>query len=58
MSMSEIAINVGILLGMAADYSFLTLPDGTNWKVMLGLGLVLPTVLLVMTLTIMPESPR
>jgi MFS family permease len=57
-SMSEIAINVGILLGMAADYSFLTLPDGMNWKIMLGLGLVLPTALLVMTLTIMPESPR
>lgn len=58
MSMSEISINVGILLGMAADYAFLTLPEGTNWRVMLGLGLILPNVLLLMTLTIMPESPR
>jgi hypothetical protein len=57
-SMSEIAINMGILLGMAADYAFLTLPDGTDWRLMLGLGLILPSVLLVLTLTIMPESPR
>jgi MFS family permease len=57
-SMSELAINFGILLGMAADYCFLTLPEGTNWRVMIGLGLILPCVLLVMTLTIMPESPR
>ena len=57
-SMSEISINVGILLGMAADYAFLRLRDGVDWKMMLGLGLILPSILLVMTLTVMPESPR
>lgn len=57
-SMSEFAINLGILLGMAADFAFLGLPEGTDWRVMLGLGILLPSILLILTLAVMPESPR
>ena len=57
-SMSELSINMGILLGMAADFAFLGLPEGTNWRLMLGMGLVMPCILFMLTLTVMPESPR
>lgn len=55
---SEISINVGILLGFIASYAFRGLPTDLAWRVMLGCGAVMPTVLLVLTQTVMPESPR
>ena len=58
MSLPEIAINFGIMLGFVADYAFLPLPPSVNWRLMLGLGVVMPTILIILTLTVMPESPR
>eukprot|EP00971_Amphidinium_carterae_P351047 6491878-Amphidinium_carterae.1 len=34
------------------------LPKDTNWRAMLLCGTFLPTVLIILALTIMPESPR
>ncbi|KAJ1448742.1 general substrate transporter [Pelagophyceae sp. CCMP2097] len=55
---SEISINVGILLGFIAAFTFRDLPTDTAWRTMLACGGIMPLVLLVLTLTVMPESPR
>lgn len=57
-SFSEIAINLGILLGFIADYAFLKQNSSIGWRLMLGLGIVMPFILIILTFTIMPESPR
>jgi len=55
---SEIADNLGILLGYVADYALYRLPMGLNWRLMLGLGIIMPSVLVTLSITVMPESPR
>lgn len=57
-SLSEVAINFGILLGFISDFAFLGVGPGWDWRLMLGLGMVMPTILVVLSLTVMPESPR
>ena len=57
-SWSEISINVGILLGFVATFCFRDLRPGVAWRAMLGCGAVMPSVLFVLTLTVMPETPR
>jgi len=57
-SYSECVIGFGITLGYIADYAFLGLPLGVNWRMMLGLGMIMPIILIILTLTVMPESPR
>lgn len=57
-SFAEISINFGILLGFIADYVLVGLPAGTNWRVMLACGGILPVVILVLSFTVIPESPR
>jgi hypothetical protein len=47
-----------IRLGFIADYLLLPLKMGLNWRLMLGLGCVMPSILIVLVLTVMPESPR
>lgn len=56
-SMNEVAINVGILLGFVAGYAFSGLSDNVSWRWMLGVGAV-PPVIILLSLLIMPESPR
>eukprot|EP00928_Gymnodinium_smaydae_P050371 TRINITY_DN33931_c0_g1_i1.p1 TRINITY_DN33931_c0_g1~~TRINITY_DN33931_c0_g1_i1.p1 ORF type:complete len:477 (+),score=47.72 TRINITY_DN33931_c0_g1_i1:61-1491(+) len=55
---SEIAINAGILIGFIVNWIFADLPRGVNWRVMIACGALLPCVLIVFSLTVMPESPR
>jgi len=55
---SETANNVGILLGFLAGLLTYTLPNDTAWRLMLGLGTVIPAVLLALVAFVMPESPR
>lgn len=57
-TLSEIAINVGIVLGFIVNWCLADLPDGTDWRAMVACGAVLPLALLILSLTIMPESPR
>ena len=57
-SWSEIAINVGILLGFVAAWCFADVGSDTAWRAMLALGAILPSVLFVLTLTVMPEPRR
>mmetsp|Transcript_42807 Transcript_42807/g.79330 ORF Transcript_42807/g.79330 Transcript_42807/m.79330 type:complete len:485 (+) Transcript_42807:110-1564(+) len=57
-TLSEIAINVGIVLGFVVNWCLADLPDGTDWRVMVACGAILPLTLLVLSITVMPESPR
>ena len=56
-SLGEVTINLGILLGYVSNYVFKDLPDFYAWRVMIGAGAV-PSVLLFVGVWFMPESPR
>lgn len=56
-SLPEIFINLGILLGYVSNYAFSGLPVHLAWRVMLGLGIV-PALSLAVGVVFMPESPR
>ena len=55
----DVSINVGIVLGYVVGFAVETRVSRANvaWRLMLGLGLVLPCVVL-LTLPALPESPR
>ena len=55
---SEIAINVGIVLGFSTGLVFNNVDSGVAWRAMFGLGAILPTILILLVVFIMPESPR
>jgi MFS family permease len=55
---SEIALNVGIVLGFASGIVLYPLANTQEWRVMLALGAILPMVMIVLVLKVMPESPR
>lgn len=55
---AELSTNMGIVLGFFFNWLFQDLPENLNWRVMLLCGIFLPTLLIVLTLTFMPESPR
>ena len=55
---SELALNIGIVLGLGADYLFANLSPSTSWRVMLSCGLPAPMLLIIVSLVAMPESPR
>lgn len=56
-SLSEVFINSGILLGYLASFALESLPEGINWRVMLALGGI-PAFLLGIGVLSLPESPR
>lgn len=56
-SWSELATNVGLLVAFCVGFSFSGLSTALSWRLMLGLGGLLPCVLLG-CLCYMPESPR
>lgn len=55
---SELAQNIGIVLGLGADYLFANMDPSTGWRVMLSCGMPAPILLVVVSLAAMPESPR
>lgn len=58
---SEIAINIGIVFGfsMGLILGRFELDSGTEWRVMLSLGCIMPAVMiLLVSAGVMPESPR
>lgn len=56
-SLQEIFINFGILLGFISSYLLAGLPTDTGWRLMLGGG-VIPALMLAGGILVMPESPR
>ena len=55
---SEIALNIGIVMGFAMSLFLAPLNDDREWRVMFLMGTVLPIVMIVLVLRVMPESPR
>mmetsp|Transcript_8973 Transcript_8973/g.11017 ORF Transcript_8973/g.11017 Transcript_8973/m.11017 type:complete len:605 (+) Transcript_8973:15-1829(+) len=55
---SEIATNIGIVLGFSSGLFFYTLPVNLAWRYMFAMGAILPAILIFLALRIMPESPR
>ncbi len=55
---SEIATNVGIVLGFSSGLLFEDVEADTAWRLMFGMGCILPVVLVLLVIFVMPESPR
>jgi sugar porter (SP) family MFS transporter len=55
---SEIANNMGLVLGFSTGFFLAWLPDGQEWRLMILLGAILPTVMIALVIFIIPESPR
>lgn len=56
-TLTEISINVGILLGYLLGWAFSALSLDTSWRIMLAFG-AFPPVIILIALIWMPESPR
>lgn len=56
-SLPEIFINFGILLGYIFSYILSGLPLHLGWRFMLGFGAA-PSIFLILSVMVMPESPR
>jgi len=55
---SEMAINVGIVLGFLSGIVFYEVDDNLEWRLMFGMGCILPIILIVVSQVVMAESPR
>ena len=55
---SEVALNVGATLGFSSGWILSDLDDGVEWRAMLLMGAIMPTIMIIVCLTSMPESPR
>ena len=58
MTWSEIAINVGILLGFCSALIFGGLDESISWRFMYGMGGILPFLMIFLAKCVMVESPR
>jgi len=52
------AINVGIVLGFLSGIVFYEVDDNLEWRLMFGMGCILPVILIVVSQVVMAESPR
>ena len=57
-SWSEIACNVGILIGFSMGFVFANYPIGLSWRLMFSMGCILPVVMLFLCCFVLTESPR
>jgi len=55
---SEMGINVGIVLGFLSGIIFYDLDDDKEWRLMFGMGSILPVILIIVSQFVMAESPR
>jgi MFS family permease len=55
---SEMGINVGIVLGFISGIVFYEVDDNLEWRLMFGMGSILPLILIVVSQVVMAESPR
>ena len=58
MTWSEIALNVGIVLGFLSGIAFYNVDDNLEWRLMFFMGCILPIIMIILVQTVMPESPR
>mmetsp|Transcript_101168 Transcript_101168/g.151539 ORF Transcript_101168/g.151539 Transcript_101168/m.151539 type:complete len:522 (-) Transcript_101168:198-1763(-) len=55
---SEMALNLGIVLGFFSGIVFYGVEDSLTWRLMFISGAILPIVMIILVRTVMPESPR
>ena len=55
---SEIALNVGILLGFISGMAFSGVNADVAWRLMFALGAIMPCFVIYFATFVMPESPR
>ena len=55
---SEMAINVGIVLGFLSGIIFFEVDDNLEWRLMFGMGCILPVIVIIVSQLVMAESPR
>jgi len=55
---SEIATNLGIVLGFSSALFFINVDSNVAWRLMFLLGAIMPSCLIFLTTFVMPESPR
>ena len=55
---SEIATNIGIVLGFSTGLFLGGMEDSAEWRLMFLLGCIMPVIMIVLVYTVMPESPR
>jgi len=55
---SEVGTNVGIIFGFIVGLMFGHLDSDTAWRCMFGMGIILPSIMIILLWTVMPESPR
>jgi MFS family permease len=52
------AINVGIVLGFLSGIVFYNVNDNLEWRLMFAMGCILPIAMIILSRTVMAESPR
>ena len=55
---SEIATNIGVVMGFATGLFLGDMEDSAQWRLMFLLGCIMPAIMIVLVYTVMPESPR
>jgi len=55
---SEIATNIGIVLGFLSGLFFSSVDENVAWRLMFSLGAILPCFVIYFSTFVMPESPR
>lgn len=55
---SEIATNVGLVLGFSTGLTFNSIPASSRWRYMSLLGGIFPVIMIFLVTFVMPESPR
>lgn len=55
---SEIATNIGIVMGFASGLIFANVDIDVAWRCMFAMGAIIPSILMILICTVMPESPR
>ncbi len=55
---AETGVNIGINLGFVTSYAFRNTPGNAQWRIMIGLGMILPCIMILLTMFVLPESPR
>lgn len=55
---SEMAINVGIVLGFLSGIIFYDVDVTLKWRLMFGMGCILPVIIIFVSQFVMAESPR
>eukprot|EP00980_Cylindrotheca_fusiformis_P008727 scaffold1868_cov193-Cylindrotheca_fusiformis.AAC.12 len=55
---SEIGINVGVVFGFSSGLTFYAVEQSLRWRLMIFMGALLPMLMIILVLTVMPESPR